>query len=175
VAKEKWVKGETLKSALISRCGKYRFELSRMWNPEKPPYLFIMLNPSTADADNPDPTITRCVNFVKDFGGGSLQVVNLFAYRTKKKSLLPSIEDPIGKWNDNYIIEQAETTIDLGGKIICGWGTDGVLHERELEVRELLKDFPLYVLAITKGGHPNHPLYLKADRKPITFKRKGQV
>jgi len=175
VQNKKWKAGETLKSALLSRCGKYRFELSRMWAPEKPPFLFIMLNPSTADANEDDPTITRCINFVKSFGGGSLQVVNLFAFRATNPKELLKAEDPIGEWGDTYILEQAELTLERGGKIICAWGTGGVLNGRDQEVKELLKDYPLYALAVTKGGHPNHPLYLKADRKPITFRRRGRV
>ena len=49
---------------------------------------FIMLNPSRADAQINDPTITRCINFARSWGYGRLEVVNLFAYRTSKPSLL---------------------------------------------------------------------------------------
>ena len=38
-----------MKKALISDCGKYRYELHREWDKKKGKVLFIMLNPSTAD------------------------------------------------------------------------------------------------------------------------------
>ena len=53
------------KSAIISDCNKYRYELHREWDKDKKKVLFIMLNPSTADADNNDLTTIRCVNFAK--------------------------------------------------------------------------------------------------------------
>ena len=34
----------------ISPCGQYRYTLSLRWNPAAPAVMFIMLNPSTADA-----------------------------------------------------------------------------------------------------------------------------
>lgn len=44
--------------------------------------MFIMLTPSTADADTDDPTIRRCIGFAKSSGFGGLYVGNLFAYRS---------------------------------------------------------------------------------------------
>ena len=49
------------KSAIISDCGKYRYELHREWDKKKKKVLFIMLNPSTADSDNDDLTTIRCM------------------------------------------------------------------------------------------------------------------
>ena len=68
--------------------GDYRYLLWREWNSDRAvPRLqrdrqtvsFIMLNPSRADAEVNDPTITRCINFALSWGYGRLEVVNLFA------------------------------------------------------------------------------------------------
>ena len=67
-----------------------------------------MLNPNRADAEVNDPTITRCINFARSWDYGRLEVVNLFAYRTPKPSLLKRATEPIGKDNDRYIIESVE-------------------------------------------------------------------
>ena len=48
-----------IKRAIISDCGRYRHELHRMWDEDRPKVLFIMLNPSTANAIHDDPTTIR--------------------------------------------------------------------------------------------------------------------
>ena len=39
----------------------------------------------------------------------------------------------------------------------------------ECQVVELLRDIPLHALALTRLGHPRHPLYLKGSGPPIPF------
>ena len=64
------------RDACFSACGRYRWSLSRAWDADlsKPWIAFIMLNPSTADAEQDDPTIRRCVAFAKAWGFGGLSV-----------------------------------------------------------------------------------------------------
>ena len=53
-------------SAIISVCGQYRYELSRpgaIMAAAEPPEVFVMLNPSKADATPDDPTIRRRGSF----------------------------------------------------------------------------------------------------------------
>ncbi|MGK7951453.1 MAG: DUF1643 domain-containing protein [Xenococcaceae cyanobacterium] len=50
--------------------GNYRYLLWREWNSQSKTVSFIMLNPSRADAEINDPTITRCINFAKSWGYG---------------------------------------------------------------------------------------------------------
>lgn len=50
-----------------------------------------MLNPSTADAEIDDPTITRCIGFAKSWGFGGLMVGNLWAYRATDPKELKKI------------------------------------------------------------------------------------
>lgn len=167
--------GDVIKLATISSCGTYRYFLSRFWDGEKPPVLFIMLNPSTADGKEDDATIRKCLKFSKSWGFGGLHVVNLFAFRATDKSEIRKQRDPIGYGNDDYVLEQAEFVTRAGGKVVCAWGTDGTLLGRDEKVLELLKDFRLHAVHVTKDGHPGHPLYLKDSSKLKVFKRKGQV
>ena len=77
--------------------GDYRYLLWREWDNSHKTVSFIMLNPSRADAQVNDPTITRCINFAKSWGYGRLEVVNLFAYRTPKPSLLKQAAEREGR------------------------------------------------------------------------------
>ncbi|PHM62792.1 DUF1643 domain-containing protein [Xenorhabdus ishibashii] len=47
----------------ISEDGLYRYDLWRVWDESKPNVMFIGLNPSTADHEINDNTITRCSTF----------------------------------------------------------------------------------------------------------------
>src|SRR5262245_38806703 len=58
------------------------------WNHKGPPKgvavrcVFLMLNPSTADACELDPTVNECRKRALKLGAGVLEVVNLFALRS---------------------------------------------------------------------------------------------
>ena len=125
-----------------------------------------MLNPSRADAQINDPTITRCINFASSWGYGRLEVVNLFAYRTPKPTLLKQAAEPIGKDNDRYIIE----SVSKSDRIILAWGNHGLWRKQDIYTLELLKNYThLYSLGITKRGCPRHPLYLRRTVEPQIY------
>lgn len=152
-------------SAKFSPCRKYRYSLTRVWDRAKPPIGFIMLNPSTADAFVLDPTVRRCVNYAKAWGGGSLWVANLFAWRSTFPAELNWCSDPVGEENDRDILLMAQNV----ETIICAWGVHGQKHQRDVFVRDLLRDADLHVLGLTKDGHPKHPLYLSKDLTPLPW------
>ena len=59
-------------NAIISPCGAYRYLLKRQAEsmaPMKSTALFIMFNPSTADATLDDPTVRRCRGFARNSHG----------------------------------------------------------------------------------------------------------
>lgn len=154
-------------SAQISEDGKYRYTLSRTWDNAKPILTWIMLNPSTADAEQDDPTIRRCINFSKAWGYGGIVVVNLFAFRaTDPKKLPSSYEDAIGIENDGVI-----SINTLARDIVCAWGSNGSLHGRAYKVTKHLiaSGKTLHCLGFTKDGSPKHPLYVKGDVERIAF------
>lgn len=148
------------KSAVISDCGTYRYLLTRRWE-SGPSMLWIMLNPSTADAETDDPTITRCIGFARAWGFAGLEVVNLFAFRSSKPAVLKKAELPVGAHNNEHIRDAA----DRHGRIVCAWGatTWPLAKARALTVRAMLSAFPLLCLARTKDGAPQHPLFVKGD------------
>ena len=146
--------------------GNYRYLLWREWNTNNKTISFIMLNPNSADADINDPTITRCINFAQSWGYGRLEVVNMFAYRTSKPSLLKKAVEPIGSDNDRFIVESVERC----DRVILAWGNHGKWQKQDLYVLQLLKSYKhLYSLGITKQGCPRHPLYLCSTTKPQIY------
>jgi hypothetical protein len=147
------------KKALLSDCTKYRYWLSRIWQPEKPILSFIMLNPSTADAYTDDPTIRRCISFAGGYGYGGIQVLNLFAFRATNPNELKVTNDPIGPDNEAILYDRCINT-----SIVFAWGTKGTLMDQDKKVLILLKDFPnIFCLKRTKAGHPQHPLYIPSN------------
>ena len=136
--------------------------------------LFIMLNPSTADARINDPTIRRCMGFAQRWGYAELMVANLFAYRSTDPAELREADDPVGEHNDQAITGLAA----LADVVICAWGNAGALAYRDLAVLDLLAaagaDQPrTAALAINATSrHPKHPLYARADCDPIPWGRR---
>lgn len=148
--------------AVISECGRYRYTLHReIHQPVRwvRPMLFVMLNPSTADASKDDPTIRRCFSFAKREGCASLTVVNLFALRATDPKDLGWAEDPVGPENDRHIQEQVSK--HATGWIVAAWGSNTMAFKRAERVVHMLGD--VWCLGTTKLGAPRHPLYVLGD------------
>jgi hypothetical protein len=124
------------KGAEFDRTGCYRYSLWREWNLQAPVIAFIMLNPSTADATADDPTIRRCIRFAQVWGYGSLEVVNLFAYRATHLKDLRGAVDPIGEENDRYL----QNAVQRVQTVLLAWGNWGSLQNRSATVMQLLQN-----------------------------------
>lgn len=156
--------------ATFSDDRKHRYQLHRLIRGgaggRRISVVFVMLNPSTADAFVNDPTITRCTNFALSWTANapanaeiSLKVVNLFALRTPyPKELRAAAPKDRGAdiENDRMILS---TTADAH-IVIAAWGTNGTLADRAETVRTMLggAGVRLHHLGLTEDGHPKHPL-----------------
>jgi hypothetical protein len=156
------------RSAVLSKDNRYRYRLERRWD-EGAPVVFVMLNPSTADGFTDDQTIAKCRRFAQRWNRPAFVVVNLYALRSTDPHALTYESDPIGPENNFYIREAAYEAIRGGSKVVCAWGTK-FLGTRDRDVTNMLRawNVDLWSLAITKNGHPGHPLYLRgnAELKP---------
>lgn len=153
-----------MSGAVISDDEIYRYRLWRTEETGEGTVVFIMLNPSTADVTNDDPTIRRCRGFARDLGYRRVEIINLFAFRSTSPKGLREVEDPVGPENDDHILE-VSMKADL---MIAAWGVHGTLNNRNREVLGYLDE--VYCLGTTKDGHPSHPLYLKKELRPIPLK-----
>ena len=142
----------------------YRYRLSRTWDPTGPTLAFVMLNPSTADAEVLDPTVRRCVGFARSWGFGALEVVNLFAFRATDPRDLLLAAAPVGPDNDRAIVDAASAA----DRVVVAWGIRGTHLGRARAVAALLRATSVrpLALAMTRDGHPRHPLYVRADTRP---------
>jgi len=147
------------RGATFSTCLKYRYTLTRIWDLDLPACVFILLNPSTADAFVDDPTNRRGMNFARKWACGTCVFVNLFAFRTPSPKKMKIVSDPVGPANDYWIKLWAKRANIL----IAAWGTNGAYRGRNIQVMKLLKGFKIMCLGTTKYGHPKHPLYLRGD------------
>jgi hypothetical protein len=133
--------------------GDYRYRLTRVWDPTLPAITFVLLNPSTADAEHLDPTLRRCVGFATRDGFGGMVILNLYAFRSTSPKVMRAAADPVGPDNDRVL---ASAT----GVVVAGWGVNADAA-RVADAVALLP--PLQALGVTKRGHPRHPLYVRAD------------
>ena len=161
--------------AHISNCGLYRYTLHRSINNNfydaEDSIAFVMLNPSTADAQNDDPTIRRCIDYAIQWGFHSLLVLNIFAYRSTDPRNLKLANDPVGPLNHDSFTNCLPDV----SEVICAWGNHGNIKvdgapqsEWALGWIEAAGRDPM-ALRVTKRGQPAHPLYLPKTLEPKPF------
>lgn len=162
--------------AELSDCGHYRYLLWREWDAARPPLGWIMLNPSTADARQDDPTIRRCVAFAKRDGYGGVRVANLYSLRATHP-YLSRASDPIGGPDGD---PWGWLTPWGPGARVChdvalAWGNLTNLRKGSRRARSVIDKAPsdvrLLCLGTTKSGQPRHPLYLAGDAPFVAYTR----
>lgn len=152
------------KYATLSPCGRYRYRLHRQWTAGDHNVLWLMLNPSTADATNDDPTIRRCMAFSKAWGYEGMYVGNLYALRSTDPEALrtpPGGIDPVGPENHKHLREMAAWA-DL---IVAGWGSHKMATPDVVTAAWKATGKNLWCLGYTKNRSPRHPLYVASATK----------
>jgi hypothetical protein len=170
-----WPQLDSVSGAWITDDGLHRLLLWRAWS-SAPRALFAMLNPSSADAKEDDPTVRRCVGFAKGWGCGGVNVVNLYSLiETDSKQLwetevalrlapLSSLQPAASSHADVYggAVERSL------GPLVLAWGS--ILSKAQERADELLGVLlslkrPGFCLGTTRHGHPRHPLFLPATTR----------
>lgn len=156
--------------AIFNKERTHRYSIKRIWEPTKKKVVFICLNPSTADEYEDDQTFGRCIDFAERWGNGAygtVEIVNLFAYRTKDPQILKESLDPIGVENDQYIIKAVKNA-DL---VVAAWGEHGSYKRRDRQVLNLIKNESkqIHCLDVLKCKQPKHPSRAKKDLIPVPF------
>lgn len=160
------------RGAILSECGVFRFRLWRTWGTGSR-LGFVMLNPSTADSDRDDPTIRRCVQFARDLGYHGIEVVNVFPLRATDPADLVAVVRQRGA---NYAAQRpardkhVREAIAMCGLVLAAWGA----HPLAVDEARTLPVADWHALGTTKDGAPRHPLYLRADARPVPWEMEQQ-
>lgn len=134
--------------------------------------VFLMCNPSTADAFVLDPTVNECRKRSIALGADVLEVVNLWALRSPYPADLR--KRSVGSRGDDATNDVAILAACAGARIVvAAWGNHGELDHRATIVRSRLSEqgIALHHLGLTQAGHPKHPLArgkhrISADQQP---------
>ena len=140
----------------------YRYFLRRLWDASRYSLVVTMLNPSTADEANDDPTIRRCIGFAKRQEFGGLVVINLFGYRATDPDDLVRAGYPEGPGNDSMIERVLRVQREARQPVLVAWGARAPL-DRVRRFRGQSGGIRLYSLGETQAGAPRHPLYVRGD------------
>lgn len=159
--------------AVLSPCGVYRYTLTRDWE-DGQSVMWLMFNPSTADATEDDATIRKCIGFSKKWGYGRMIVVNLFAVRSRDPKAVArmSMATAEGPLNDYWIIEAAKDARE----VICAWGCaqhapgiGGRIRNVMALIQSHTANTPLMCLGYRNDDHPRHPLMLPYSTERVGF------
>lgn len=150
--------------AIISDDKRYRYALWRQWDASRPGCNFVLLNPSTADADHDDATIIRLSARAKAAGFGSLAVTNAYAFRATDPNFLKRFAktggDPVGPQNERALYAFGKSA----KAVLIGWGAhiDDVVPDRHKWMLTFFREAGIDVhdLGRNSDGTPKHPLYI---------------
>lgn len=156
-----------IRSAIVSPCGRYRFELRREFEAEDSVCLadscaFILNNPSVADAEQEDPTSRRGIDYTSRWGYATMIFANTNPFRSTNPRLAQIPSENVLLENDDHlrrIAREAEIRV-------VAWG-DKVRPALAARALRVLQEIgPIHILAFSKGGIPRHPLMLRKSLQP---------
>jgi hypothetical protein len=157
------------RAATLSKSGAYRWTLTRRWD-KRPIPVVVMFNPSTADGQEDDPTITLLCHIAAHNGYGGIVVVNGIPLRgsTPAEAIEMTRWDERQEWYDRDRLHRNLAIIEQecakAGAVLLAWGAladgcadwfDYVLEEIECAVTD---GTPIVCLGKTAGGYPKHPI-----------------
>lgn len=158
-----------MSGASFSPCGRYRYSLWRDWAVGIP-LVWVMSNPSVADAVEDDLTVKKCCEFSKRAGFAGMVIINLYALRATNPQDLLSVSDPEGPDNvDEWRMVLSE---NVGSPVVGAWGDSaprGLPASRAYREHVIAPERPPVWLCLgkTAKGSPKHPSRLAYDTRMV--------
>lgn len=158
-------------TAYFSKDRVYRYQLIRRWSKSGPLLPIVMLNPSIANEEILDPTITRCVQYAKREGFSGLVVGNLYALVSTFPVAIKKHDNPIGNLNYKALAKIAKYAASRNIPVLCAWGTLGSIRNGDVVAKHIFKKYSVNMvcLGINADGSPKHPLYQRKDQEFLEF------
>ena len=153
-------------TAVLSGCERYRYYLTRQMREQRLGLVvFVLCNPSTADALQDDATVRKCMGFTRRWGRRDLHIYNAFALRSPNPKQLLRDADPFGPDNGAWL-RNAFTELGSSAErpiLVLGWGEALPVPLRKRTIGLMAKlaiEFDVHpkCLGLTKSGQPRHPL-----------------
>jgi hypothetical protein len=158
--------------AIFSKDWRHRYLLGRVIRPSDKPRLalWVMLNPSKADASVDDATVRRCRGFTTDWGYDGFEIVNMYSYIDTFPVNLLALDHDMRIGPDNVAYQEA--ALARAQLVVAAWGAhlepDAGLWQAFVK-RAKAADKSMVCLGRTKDGHPRHPLRLAKDTRLVPF------
>lgn len=156
----------------------FRYVLWRRWGPGKL-LVFMMLNPSTADASLNDATIRKCMGFAAMLGYDGIIVVNQHPFRaTDPADLIRRYQGgfkeqlSVRMLNANAVGSALRYVAFHESHFVCAWGANAAkIGPLPWPMRQIHEIAPgrIRALKVLADGTPGHPLYLRGDSPLITL------
>ena len=139
------------------------------------PLICIGINPSTAEPDNLDNTLKSVERIALGNGFDSFIMFNVYAQRATDPDAMEKVYNPL-LHREN--LEAFRYVLSISKKPAI-WAAWGAIIEKRKYLPECVRDMVAAgqefgatwhcAGAITKKGHPHHPLYLRKDEKLKPF------
>jgi hypothetical protein len=176
-------------SAKFSDDRRYRYWLLRSWGDysRAGTLAIIGLNPSTADEQKNDPTVSRCIEWAKRLGFCRLLMLNMYAFRATHPATMwaafrqgidivtpPNLTFNLRAYCEEF---QVTRTIAAWGKGAARKGLPFDLHHDRQKFFERAADegagwrgpWRIDCFKKNQDGSPAHPLYLPYSLTPIRW------
>ena len=147
----------------------------------KNPLICIGINPSTAEPDNLDNTLKSVERIALGNGFDSFIMFNVYAQRATDPDAMEKVCNPL-LHREN--LEAFRYVLSISEKPAV-WAAWGAIIEKRAYLADCVRDMVAagqefgaswYCAgAITKKGHPHHPLYLRKDEKIRPFDVAGYL
>ena len=155
-----------------NRYSEYRYILGTRG---KKPLICMGINPSTAAPDALDPTLRSVQRIAASNGYDSFLMFNVYAQRATDPDAMEKVCNPL-LHRENMEAFRYVLSLSDSPAIWAAWGA---VIEKRGYLKDCLRDMldigrkygaQWYCAgAITKKGHPHHPLYLRKDEKLRPF------
>lgn len=158
---------QEFRSATFSDCKKYRYQLTRTWNTEKPKIMFITHNPRGVEVSYNETSTSKMIYHAHQFGAGGIIVTSLFGRILSNETAILAYNDPVGPDNDKHIIESAAQC----SIIVACWGEHPHADQRAKLVESF---FPLiHCGGVFASGRPVDLDYFDEHFYPFIYRAHG--